>query len=128
MRASGTFDVKLTPQQSDNPAFSSMAIEKQFHGALEGTSKGVMLSAGNPAKGDAGYVALEQVTGTLNGRKGSFILQHNGVLRGGVGELNVTVVPGSGTGELDGLAGRMTINITKGKHSYEFDYSLPEAK
>src|SRR5579862_8430508 len=128
MHATGTFEVKVTPGASDISAFSRMSLDKQFHGALEATSKGEMISAGDPAKGSGGYVALEQVTGTLNGKKGTFILQHSGVLAGGVPQLTVTVVPGSGTGELSGLAGQMTITIAGGKHSYDFEYTLPQNK
>jgi hypothetical protein len=104
-----------------------MSIDKQFHGELEGTSKGYMLSsAATVVKGSGGYVAMERVTGTLKGRSGSFVLQHSGTMNRGVPQLSVTVVPDSGTGQLTGLAGTMTIKIDAGKHSYEFEYSLPE--
>jgi hypothetical protein len=128
-RASGTFDVKLTPQANDESAGSStlgrMSIDKQFHGDLEGTSKGEMLSAMTSVQGSAGYVAIERVSGTLRGRSGTFVLQHNGVMTRGAPQLTITVVPDSGTGQLAGLAGKMTINIADGKHSYEFEYTLP---
>ena len=117
--ASGTFEVKLTPQGAGR-----MSIDKQFHGDLEGTSKGEMLMAGTSVKGSAGYVAIEQVSGVLQGRSGGFALQHSGTMTRGVGQLSVTVVPDSGTGELEGLAGKMTINVEEGKHSYEFEYTL----
>lgn len=127
----GTFEVKVTPVESPaisgDSELSSMAIEKEFHGALIGTSKGQMLGAGAPMKGSAGYVAIEKVTGTLDGRRGSFVLQHNGTMNRGVLELSVTVVPGSGTGELSGLSGKMTIHIAAGKHSYGFDYAIDSA-
>jgi hypothetical protein len=117
--AKGTFEVKLTPQ-----APGRMSIDKQFHGDLEATSKGEMLTAGTSVKGSAGYVAIEQVSGALHGRTGAFVLQHSGAMTRGVPQLTVTVVPDSGTGELEGLAGKMTIDIADGKHSYEFEYTL----
>ena len=120
--ARGTFEVKLTPEGA--PEDGRMSIDKQFHGDLEATSKGAMLAAMGCVKGSAGYVAIERVNGTLDGREGSFALQHSGTMTRGVQELSVTVVPDTGTGELTGIAGRMKIVITDGKHSYEFDYSI----
>jgi hypothetical protein len=102
-----------------------MALAKQFHGDLQGTSRGTMLSAMTAVKGSAGYVALEAVTGALHGRAGSFVLQHSGTLTRGEPSLSVTVVPDSGTGQLEGLTGRLVIVMTDGNHSYEFDYTLP---
>jgi hypothetical protein len=129
MHAEGTFDVKNAPLSADDAlagtAIGRYGLDKQFHGDLEGTSKGEMLGAGNPATGTAGYVAIEQVTGNLNGRTGSFALQHFGTMEDNKFELVVKVVPGSGTGNLIGLSGTMTIKIVSGKHSYQFDYSLP---
>jgi hypothetical protein len=101
-----------------------MTIDKQFHGDLEGVSKGQMLAAGTAVKNSAGYVAIEQVTGTLGGRKGTFILQHSSTMARGAPQLSVTVVPDSGTDQLVGLVGRMTITITEGKHLYDFEYTL----
>jgi hypothetical protein len=127
--ASGTFEVKLTPEADagSDTALGRMSIEKQFHGDLEGTSKGYMLSsAATVVKGSGGYVAMERVAGTLKGRTGTFVLQHSGTMNRGVPQLNVTVVPDSGTGQLAGLAGSMTIKIDAGKHSYEFEYSVGE--
>src|SRR5580658_6327678 len=124
--ASGTFEVKLTPQESAN--IGRMSIDKQFHGDLEATSKGEMLSAMTEVKGSAGYVAIERVTGTLHGKSGSFVLQHSGTMTRGEPQLSVTVVPDSGTGELTGIAGKLTVIIAAGKHSYEFDYTLPAAQ
>lgn len=127
--ASGTFEVKLTPQ-TDQPAESvpgRMLIDKSFHGALAAVSKGQMLSAGTSVKGSAGYVALEKVSGTLNGRRGTFVLQHSGTMTRGEAQLSITVVPDSGTEQLTGLTGRMTISIADGRHSYEFEYTLPES-
>jgi hypothetical protein len=103
-----------------------MTIDKQFHGDLEAASKGQMLAVGTSVKGSAGYVAMEQVSGTLHGRSGTFALQHSGTMTRGAGQLTVTVVPDSGTEQLAGLSGRMTIEITDGKHLYTFDYTLAE--
>jgi hypothetical protein len=123
--ATGPFDVKLVPQPADGTPLGRMTIDKQFHGDLEATSKGQMLAFSTDVKGSAGYVAMEQVNGTLHSRAGTFVFQHRGVMTRGVPELSVTVVPDSGTGELTGLTGKMNINIVAGKHSYEFDYTLP---
>jgi len=126
-RASGTFEVKLVPQddKSEDSTLGRMTIDKQFHGDLEGTSKGQMLTAGTVEKGSAGYVAIEKVSGTLHGRQGTFVLQHSATMTRGTPQLSITVVPDSGTGQLVGLSGKMNIIIADGKHSYEFDYSLP---
>jgi len=126
-RATGTFDVKVIPQPADDSAggpFSRLFLDKQFLGDLEATSKGQMLGAGTAVEGSAGYVALELVSGTLNGRRGSFILQHTGTMAKGIPAMSVAVVPDSGTDQLTGLTGRMTIIIVGGKHSYEFEYRL----
>jgi hypothetical protein len=130
--ARGPFEVKITPQKPDNAVseaaqFSRMTIDKQFHGDLDATSKGEMLATSPDAKGSGVYVALERVTGTLKGKSGSFVLHHTGIMNRGVPQLSVEVVPDSGTGQLTGLTGKMTINIAAGgKHSYDFEYSLPE--
>jgi hypothetical protein len=130
-RATGTFEVQLTPQSNDaeerGSTLARLAIAKEFRGDLAGTSKGEMLSAGTQTKGSAGYVAQERVTGTLDGRRGSFVLQHTGVMSRGAPGLTITVVPDSGTGELAGIAGTMNIIIEAGKHSYEFDYEITSA-
>lgn len=124
----GPFDVTLKPLEPYNrdpgASVARMSIDKQFHGPLEATSKGEMLSTGS-AGGSGGYVAIERVTGVLEGRRGSFALQHNATMDAGTPSLNIIVVPGSGTGELEGLSGRMTIQIAPGgTHSYELEYSL----
>ena len=128
MHARGEFEVKLaplSPYNSDADAqLARMSIDKVFHGDLEATSKGEMLSAGSPQSGSAGYVAAERVTGSLQGRRGSFALQHNATMHRGEFLLNVIVVPGSGTDELAGLRGTMDIIIAEGKHSYEFEYEF----
>jgi hypothetical protein len=132
LHATGTFDVKMSPLPAEDAgggaAIGRFASDKQFHGDLEGTSKGQMLGAGDPSTGTAGYVAMEYVTGTLHGRSGSFVLQHMGTMNGGKFDLNVIVAPGSGKGELAGIDGTMRIIIAGGKHSYEFDYTLPGAE
>jgi hypothetical protein len=125
--ASGTFDVKLTPQppeDKDDPSLGRMTIDKQFHGDLQGSSKGQMLTGMTNVKGSAGYVAIERVTGTLLGRTGSFVLQHNGTMTRGAPQLSITVVPDSGTDQLAGLTGTMTITIAEGKHSYDFEFTI----
>jgi hypothetical protein len=126
--AEGTFDVKTTPLPADDQTGAGRyALDKQFHGDLEATSKGLMLGAGDPAKGAAGYVAMERVTGALHGHTGSFSLQHMGTMDQGKFQLTVIVAPGSGSGELTGITGTMTITNTAGKHSYTFEYTLPAA-
>ncbi len=129
--AKGTFEVKTTPQPADDAtagtAIGRFALDKHFHGDLEATSKGEMLGIGDPAKANAGYVAIEQVTGTLHGRTGSFALQHIGKMDHGNYKLIVAVVPGSGTGELEGIAGTFNITVAAGKHTYDFEYTLSES-
>lgn len=126
-KASGTFSVNVSPQapdEGDSSGVGRLLLDKQFEGDLEATSKGQMLAVGTAIEGSAGYVAMEQVTGSLQGKSGSFALQHFGKMTRGVPELNVAVVPDSGTGELVGLSGKMSIIITDGQHSYEFKYEL----
>lgn len=129
-RATGPFDVKLAPEPLSSVAVASgigrMSLDKVFHGELSATSTGEMLSVMGSVKGSAAYVALEHVTGTLHGRRGSFALQHTGVMDRGVPSLVVTVVPDSGTGELAGLTGTMSIHIDGKAHSYVFDFTLPD--
>ena len=125
-RATGTFEVKMAPLATDAP-LGRMSLDKRFQGDLQGTGKGEMLAAMTPVEGSAAYVAIEQVSGTLAGRTGTFVLQHTGVMNRGAQHLTITVVPDSGTGELTGLTGRMNIIIAEGKHSYEFEYTLPAA-
>src|SRR5260221_14550129 len=130
IRASGTFEVEIKPQPGyvtdASAAVGRMSIDKQFHGDLEGTSKGEMLTVGTAIEGSAGYVAMEQVSGLLHGRKGTFALQHSATMTRGAPQLSITVVPDSGTGKLVGLSGKMDIQIEDGKHSYEFENTLPE--
>lgn len=131
--ATGSFEVKSTPQPSgfktEDPNLGRATGEKQFHGDLEATSEVQMLTAGTKIKGSAAYVAIEKITGVLKGRSGTFILQHAGTMNRGVAELTVTVVPDSGTEQLAGLSGKMNITATAdGKHSYDFEYALPETR
>jgi hypothetical protein len=126
VHARGTFDVKTIPQPADEEgvAIGRLLLDKQFHGDLEATSKGQMIAVRTGVTNSAGYVAMEQVSGTLLGRTGTFVLQHSGTVNRGEQELLITVVPDSGTGELTSLMGTMTIIIEGGKHSYDFEYSM----
>lgn len=127
--ASGSFQVKLAPQPAtagiEAAKLGRMSIDKQFSGDLDAHSLGEMLSAGTDVKGSAGYVAIERVTGSLQGKKGSFVLMHTGTMNRGAPELLIQVIPDSGAGELTGISGNMGIQITNGQHFYTFDYSLP---
>ena len=127
-RATGTFDVQLTPQPPDaRPEatfLSRLTITKQFHGDLAATSAGQMLAAMTDVDGSASYVAIERAAGALHGRSGSFILQHYGISDRGSQQLTLAVVPDSGTGDLSGLSGTMAIHIADGLHTYTFDYAL----
>lgn len=126
-RAAGAFDVKMTPGPEDKESgVGRMTIDKQYHGDLEGTGKGEMLSFMTAVQGSGVYVAIERVSGTLRGRTGTFMLQHLGVMTRGAPSLSIAVVPDSGTGQLTGIAGKMQIDIADGKHSYGFEYTLPE--
>jgi Protein of unknown function (DUF3224) len=130
--AAGTFDVKVEAQgeadKGEGSTLGRYSLDKQYHGDLEGTSKGTMLTAGTEVKGSAGYVAIERVAGSLQGRSGSFALQHSATMTRGEPQLSITVVPDSGSGQLVGLTGKMNIIIAAGKHSYEFEYNLPGGK
>jgi Protein of unknown function (DUF3224) len=127
-RATGTFEVKLSPLSLNNNAADSslgrLDIDKQFFGDLVASSRGEMLSAGTAVKGSAGYVAIERVSGTLQDRTGSFVLQHTGIMNRGEPKLEIAVVPDSGTDQLMGLSGTMTISKVDGVHTYEFEYTL----
>ena len=126
----GPFEVKVLPQKPDNPCAESaqlgrMSLDKQFHGSLEAVSKGEMLSFMTETKGSAGYVAIERVSGTLENRAGSFVLQHSATMNRGVPDLKIIVVPDSGTGDLAGIRGTMGIRIEAGgKHFYDFEYEI----
>jgi hypothetical protein len=129
-QATGPFDVKVSPLPLAGPTeeatLGRMSLEKQYHGDLEATANGQMLTVSTEVQGSGVYVAVERVSGTLHGRKGTFALYHQGVMTRGEPKLEVTVVPDSGTGELAGLAGTLQIIIAEGgKHSYKFEYTLP---
>ena len=130
-QASGTFEVAIQMQgEADNAggvSLGRMSLDKKFVGDLQAVGKGEMLSARSAVEGSAGYVAIERVTGTLQGRQGSFVFQHTGVMNRGESQLSITVVPDSGTEELSGIAGEFLLTIQDGKHHYIFTYSLPEA-
>ena len=128
--ATGPFDVKLAPQPlsavAEQSGLGRMSLDKQFHGTLEAASTGEMLAFRDAALGSGGYVAMETVRGTLDGRAGSFMLQHSSTMTRGAPAQSITVVPDSGTGALVGLTGRMVVDIAPGgAHSYRFDYTLP---
>lgn len=125
-RVAGSFEVKVIPQDDKlGDGISRMLLDKQYHGDLEGTSKGQMLAIGS-AKSSGVYVAIETFTGTLRGKTGSFSLHHTGIMTKAAPTLTISVVPDSGTGQLAGIAGKMTINIAPdGRHGYEFEYTLP---
>ena len=123
--AHGTFTVSvkpLTPPPAEG--LSRFSLDKEIHGDLEATSKGEMMGGGDYKQGTAGYVAIEMITGSLNGKHGSFALQHSSTRDQSGAKMNIIVVPGSGTDELKGIAGTFTIKIENGKHDYEFDYTL----
>ncbi len=129
MKVHGTFEVKLTLESdahlTSTPVLSRRLLAKQYHGGLEATAIGEMLSAGTATQGSAAYSAIEEVNGSLEGRRGTFVLQHTGIMNRGAPSLAITVVPDSGTGELAGLTGSMSITIEKdGTHYYDFEYSL----
>ncbi|HEY2461677.1 MAG TPA: DUF3224 domain-containing protein [Candidatus Acidoferrum sp.] len=130
--ARGTFEVKMTPLKPDSAEAEGLNLgrmrgDKDLHGDVEGTGKGEMLSFMSPAAGSGGYVAIERITGTLAGRNGSFVLLHSAVMAKEVPQMwSVVVIPDSGTEQLAGLAGTMTIEIKGGKHFYDFEYTLPE--
>lgn len=126
MHATGPFDVKMTPQDDKlGDGLSRMLLDKQYHGDLEGTAKGQMLTGGISADHSGAYVAIEKFTGTLQGRSGTFVLHHTGIMNRGTPDLTILVAPDSGTGQLAGISGKMTINIAAdGKHSYDFEYTI----
>ncbi len=130
-KATGTFDVALAPlkgAEDSDPLMGRMSIDKVFHGDLEGTSKGQMLTGGDYTKGSAGYVAIERVFGKLHGKEGSFILQHSATMHAGAQSMSITIVPASGTGALAGISGALEIIIEGKAHSYGLTYSLPNEK
>lgn len=129
MKISGTFDVNLNPvshsQKQESPnMFGRLLIDKTFHGDLDATSKGEMISLRTPVKGSAGYVAIEQVVGSLEGKKGGFALQHFGIMDANGQRLILEIIPNSGFDELETISGKMDILIKDGAHFYEFEYEF----
>jgi hypothetical protein len=131
MHARGTFEVQLAPQPidayTDGATMGRMTIDKQFSGDMIATSKGQMLTGMGNIKGSAAYVAIERVTGTVNGKRGSFVLHHTGVMANGAQSLAIVIAPDSGTDDLTGIAGSMTLVIEGKMHSYDLAYALPAA-
>jgi hypothetical protein len=129
-RATGSFEVSLQPlsnaEITSDAMLGRLLLNKKFSGDLTASARGQMLSAGTATRGSAGYVAIDYVTGNLEGRQGSFVLQHSGSMNRGVPTLSIMVVPDSGTDELAGLSGTLSINVIDGKHFYDFIYSIPE--
>ena len=127
--AKGSFTVEMKPQgeptASDGVTTGRRSLSKRFEGDLSAVGEGEMLTAITPVQGSAGYVAIERVTGTLHGKRGSFVFQHSGIMNRGAQQLSITVVPGSGTGQLEGIEGTFRLEIVDGKHFYEFEYTLP---
>lgn len=131
MRVNGKFDVQLTPVPPHHSGTAGMTLDrmtlaKTYHGALQATGTGEMLSARTPVPGSAGYVAMEQICGELAGKSGTFVVQHSGTMHGTEQSLQVSIVPDSGTGELAGISGALAIRIEGGVHCYELTYHLPE--
>ena len=124
--ATGEFEVKMTPSGAADAAVGSFTLDKSYHGPLEAHSVGETLAVRTAVEGSAGYVAIEQVTGTLDGKQGSFALQHSATMNRGAPNLSIAVIPDSGTGALAGLAGTMDIRIEGGKHFYDFRYTIGE--
>lgn len=126
--ASGEFDVKLAPLSGKDETPMRLSIDKVFRGDLTGESKGQMMASGGPDEKAGAYVALETVTGTLKGKKGSFVLAHRGMMTQTSQNLSVVIVPGTGTGELSGIEGSFDIRIEGQKHFYTIDYTIAPAK
>ena len=129
-RAGGAFDLTLAPAapplHGGRTTTGRMLLDKQYFGDLAGSGAGEMLSARSDTKGSAAYVAIERVSGTLRGKAGSFVIQHSGTMSAGGQQLSISIVPDSGTGELEGISGKMTINMVGAKHFYEIEYLLPK--
>lgn len=126
----GPFSVLMAPQsqlgETEGVSVKRLSLSKQYDGPLSASGEGEMLAATTPVKGSAGYIAVERVSGTLDGKRGSFVLQHSGIMGHGKQALAIEVVPDSGTGELKGLSGSLNIVVDDGQHFYEFEYSLPQ--
>ncbi len=127
-KITGEFDVKIIPADTGDSQIGMMLLDKTYHGELNGTGKGRMLTGMTAVKDSAGYVAIERIEGELSGKRGSFLIQHSGTMAKGKQSLLIGVIPDSGTGDLLGLEGEMQIRIEERKHFYDFQYSLPEGK
>lgn len=131
MQAKGEFEVTRIPQEEleigEGATIGHSRFVKRFHGPLEATSVVHMLALMTPVEGSGAYVAIERIEGTLNGRRGSFFVQHNGAMDRGEPSLDIRVIPDSGTDELQGLHGRIGIDNADGKHFYTFDYGFRDA-
>lgn len=131
LHARGTFEVQIAPlpgdAYADGASMGRMTIDKQFSGDLTGTGKGQMITGMGSEKGSAAYSAIERVSGVLSGRRGTFMLQHTGVMNRGAQSLSITIVPDSGTGELAGISGAFHLTIEGKVHSYDLEYTLPAA-
>lgn len=126
-KITGEFEVKIIPSETDNPQLGLMLLDKAYHGPLQGTAKGRMLTGMTNTKGSAGYVAIERIEGELAGKRGTFTIQHSGIMSQGKQSLTIQVIPDSGTDELVGLEGTMQIRIVDRQHFYDFEYSLPQS-
>ena len=125
---SGEFDVKPTPVDTGDDKMGMMILDKHYHGELNGTGTGRMLTGMTEVKGSAAYVAIERVKGTLKGADGTFLMYHTGVMNKGSQSLSIRIVPDSGTGALAGIQGEMHIKIADGKHFYRLEYTLTGKK
>ena len=125
-RAEGHFDVEIKPAATLSGGIGRFSVAKTFRGDIEGHGAGEMRALRTPTPGSAGYVLIEHVAATVKGRSGTFALQHHGLMERGAPELKVAIIPDSGTGELAGIAGGMTIDAAD-DHAYVLTYSLPPA-
>lgn len=126
--AKGPFDVATKPVDQDKGEGSTLgrfSLDKTYHGALDATGKGEMLTVGTDVPGSAAYVATERVVGTLDGKAGGFALVHRGSMRGKDMSMTIDIVPDSGSGALKGITGRLVITVVEGKHLYDLQYALP---
>lgn len=130
MQGQGTFDLNFSGEAAhdvvERVALSRARIDKVFHGTITGTSVAHMLACNTGVEKSAGYVAIERIHGTIDGREGTFCVLHIGVMDRGARGLTVRIVPDSGTGELRGIRGEMTLRIEDNKHHYRIEYAFGE--
>ena len=126
VEAKGNFEIQTRPEATFGDGIGRFSFTKTFHGDLEGTSTGEMLAVRTRTPGSAGYVLIEHIVGKLAGRSGAFMLQHHGLMDRHRPDLTVVVIPDSGTGELEGIRGQMSINAAA-DHAYVLSYSMPDA-